>query len=550
MKKYSLYILSALTLLVLGCKEEFLDRPPLSNLTAGTFFNNDAELANSTTALYNIVWFGANGHAMVALGDVRGGNFFPPYGQPGWQQYGEFAVSNTNGELRDSWASLFNVVGQANVLIQNVNQFSKPAVSETAKRTAIAEARFMRAVAYSYLVQNWGPVPIITDNLKQAADTTLARNTVNSVWEFVIRDMRFAKDNLPVATVNGRINKYSAEGMLARFYLTRSGIVPNFDNNSFGKHARNQTDLDSAKYYANDVIVNGPFKLMENFGDLFLTKNNNNTEQLFGLQWVPLREPWGVGNQFQSQFAVNSTITGGTDGWGGAHGATIDYLEKLDPADSIRRRATFMFPGDHYPELNKKGGGWKQPIPSAADWNNWANFKKYIVGTPDDNEGKGQVQATGNNTYMQRLSDVYLIYAEAALGNSESTTDATALDYFNRVRSRAGLPTLTEITYDAIMYERRFEFALEGDAWYTIARLYYYDPEKALAYINSQKKGVYKLEIKEGTGIPGKKREFLLTERQLFPVNASRATIFLPIPDFELAQAPNLAKPPVDYEFK
>jgi hypothetical protein len=550
MKKYSLYILSALTLLVVGCKEEFLDQPPLSNLTAGTFFNNDAELANSTTALYNIVWFGANGHAMVALGDVRGGNFFPPYGQAGWQQYGEFAVSNTNGELRDSWASLFNVVGQANVLIQNVNQFSKPAVSETAKRTAIAEARFMRAVAYSYLVQNWGPVPIITDNLKQAADTTLARNTVNSVWEFVIRDMRFAKDNLPVTTVNGRVNKYSAEGMLARFYLTRSGIVPNFDNASFGKHARNQTDLDSAKYYANDVIVNGPFKLMENFGDLFLTKNNNNSEQLFGLQWVPLREPWGVGNQFQSQFAVNSTITGGTDGWGGAHGATIDYLEKLEPADSIRRRATFMFPGDHYPELNKKGGGWKQPIPSAADWNNWANFKKYIVGTPDDNDGKGQVQATGNNTYMQRLSDVYLIYAEAALGNSESTTDATALEYFNRVRTRAGLSTLTEITYDAIMYERRFEFALEGDAWYTIARLYYYDPEKALAYINSQKKGVYKLEIKEGTGIPGKKREFLLTERQLFPVNASRATIFLPIPDFELAQAPNLAKPPVDYIFE
>jgi starch-binding outer membrane protein, SusD/RagB family len=550
MKKYSLYILSALTIWVLGCKEEFLDRPPLSNLTAGTFFNNDAELANSTTALYNIVWFGANGHAMVALGDVRGGNFFPPYGQPGWQQYGEFAVSNTNGELRDSWASLFNVVGQANVLIQNVNQFSKPAVSETAKRTAIAEARFMRAVAYSYLVQNWGPVPIITDNLKQAADTTLARNTVNSVWEFVIRDMRFAKDNLPVVTVNGRVNKYSAEGMLARFYLTRSGIVPNFDNATFGKHARNQADLDSAKYYANDVIVNGPFKLMENYGDLFLTKNNNNSEQLFGLQWVPLREPWGVGNQFQSQFAVNSTITGGTDGWGGAHGATIDYLEKLDPADSIRRRATFMFPGDHYPELNKKGGGWKQPIPTANDWNNWANFKKYIVGTPDDNEGKGQVQATGNNTYMQRLSDVYLIYAEAALGNSESTTDATALEYFNRVRSRAGLPVLNEITMDAIMYERRFEFALEGDSWYTIARMYYYDPEKALAFINSQKKGIYKLEIKEGTGTPGKKREFLLTERQLFPVNASRATVFLPIPDFELAQAPNLAKPPVEYKFE
>jgi len=58
----------------------------------------------------------------------------------------------------------------------------------------------------------------------------------------------------------------------------------------------------------------------------YFYKNNNNPEQLFGLQWVPLRDPWGVGNGFQSQFAENSTITGGSDGWGGGHGASADYV--------------------------------------------------------------------------------------------------------------------------------------------------------------------------------------------------------------------------------
>jgi hypothetical protein len=36
------------------------------------------------------------------------------------------------------------------------------------------------------------------------------------------------------------------------------------------------------------------------------------------------------------------------------------------------------------------------------------------------------------NTYMMRLAEVYLIYAEAVLGNNATTSDETALDYFNK----------------------------------------------------------------------------------------------------------------------
>ena len=40
---------------------------------------------------------------------------------------------------------------------------------------------------------------------------------------------------------------------------------------------------------------------------------------------------------------------------------------------------------------------------------------------------------------MMRFAEIYLIYAEAAIGNNTSTTDATALDYYNKVRTRSGL---------------------------------------------------------------------------------------------------------------
>ena len=174
MKKYILIKILFVALTIGGltsCKEQFLDTPPLGSLTAPNFFNTDSELMAGTSALYNKVWFGSNGQSLLSFGDGRAGNMISPY-NGNWQQFYQFTVSNTNGDLRDSWNSFFTIIAQSNVLIYNVNTYAKSAVTPEAKRRAIGEARYMRAVAYSYLVQNWGPVPIITDNLKQGADTT------------------------------------------------------------------------------------------------------------------------------------------------------------------------------------------------------------------------------------------------------------------------------------------------------------------------------------------------------------------------------------------
>lgn len=545
MKNYNILNYLFVALIALGiasCNPKFLDTPPLGSLTAPNFFNTDAELLAGTAALYNKVWFDSNGQALLSFGDGRAGNMISPY-NGSWQQFYQFTVSNTNTDLRGSWNSFFSIVAQANVLIYNVNTYAKPAVSEAAKNRAIGEARYMRAVAYSYLVQNWGAVPIITENLKQGADTTLRRNTIESVWEFAIRDLQAAKNLLPPTSPvgSGRLNAYSAKGMLARFYLTRSGL-----GSTNGQ--RKQSDLDSAKFYAKDVILNSSFQLMPNYADLFLTANNNNAEQLFGLQWVS-NGGYGSGNQFQSQFAENSQLTGFQDGWGGGNGASYDYLINADPADSVRRKATFMLPGDHYPELIKAKGGWREPVPADDAWETFAHFKKYIVGTPDDNGGLGQQQNAPNNSYMQRLADVYLIYAEAILGNSASTSDPEALKYYNAIRTRATLPEVKSFTLDDLLHERRYEFAVEGDAWYNLVRLYYYNPQKVVDIIGNQIRGSYTIRIKPGTGTATKKREFTFINRNPDKFKLVSTAFYLPIPDTETAQAPNLLKEPVPYKF-
>ena len=100
-----------------------------------------------------------------------------------------------------------------------------------------------------------------------------------------------------------------------------------------------------------------------------------------------------------------------------------------------------------------------------------------------------------------------------------------------------------------MLQERRYEFAVEGDAWYNLVRLYYYNPQKVIDLIAKQIRGTYTIRIKPGTGTLQKKREFNFINRTTNTFKLVSTAFYLPIPDTETAQAPNLLKPPVPYKF-
>lgn len=150
------------------------------------------------------------------------------------------------------------------------------------------------------------------------------------------------------------------------------------------------------------------------------------------------------------------------------------------------------------------------------------------------------------NTYMIRLAEVYLNYAEAILGNNASTTDAKALQYFNMVRARAKVPARTTLDYQAIRHERRVEFAMEGLYWYDLLSRSYYKQQEVLNYIELQDrahngsytydKNAHTLEKSEET-----------TTRPVNPATAER--LLLPYPESEMVQNPLLKMAPVNYTF-
>lgn len=156
--------------------------------------------------------------------------------------------------------------------------------------------------------------------------------------------------------------------------------------------------------------------------------------------------------------------------------------------------------------------------------------------------------ATSLSTHLLRLADVYLIYAEAVLGNSSSTSDPKALKAFNDVRGRSikGYEPKTSITWDDIWQERRLELACEGDRWYDYVRWHYYEPVKAIAEIKAQRRGSY-----NGLGQYYKSGTLDPSVTYYSPNNIPNITdahFQLPFPDTDLTMNPNLLKDPVEFD--
>ena len=557
--KFAILISLGLTVMA-GCKKDFLNRPPLASPTSGTFYQSDAEILEGTGPLYNGSWGGYNGTSLQYIGDVMGGNSTTD-NYLGRNAYLSFSVSSTDpsGALQSAYQALWSVVANANVVAFNIKN-AGPGASTAGKNAGLAECYFMRAAAYYYLALIWGAVPIIYDNGKQIGDTTIHRNNLADAWQFMINDLHWAMANLPTTPPQpGRITKWSAEGMLARTFLVRAGLTGG------GGGKRTQSDLDSAKIYAGDVCNNSGLSLMPSYYNLFTSKYFSGTnvpnESLFSLLWVPTGQ-WFVQNHMQANLAYSALITQTGDGWGGAFGGSPNLVQYYfnNPDDSVRRRATVFLPNTVYPDINVAGGGWhvdtalfnnakiKNPgDPGNGYGNDHAYVKKYVIGSPADNGGLGAQQDENLSTYIFRLADVYLIYADAILGNNSTTSDPQALQYYNAVRQRAGVATKTSISYMDILWERKVEFAFEGHAFYDWKTWYYFDPANAITWYSSQDRGNYNITYNGG-------KSFLT----LFGSNGYAGTLSYPItqqtadlpyPESELLVAPILQKPPVAFDF-
>lgn len=551
MKKIALYTMMLAGTLTLGsCAEDFLDQTNTYQIAQGNFFSSDEAVAQEIYPLYSYVWYMYNDKFYYGMGDGRANNITAQYSNYIYP-YTNFTETGVSVGLTDAWRSFYVVVAQSNNAINNIANFSSGQVSETAKRQGIAEARFMRGLAYWYISSLWG-CAIIYDNTQELVNNyVVSPNTQTDAMEFAIRDMEYAAVNLPAASPGvGRVNKYAAYAMLSRLYLSMAGLTTNgrYDGNNINTSpnsgTRNTYYLDAAKKAAATVIENGPYKLLDNYADLFAAATfNNNAESIFQLQWQA-----GASNglaQSMTRFLAWSTQVNQGNSWGGSTYCSYDLFMEFsayeDPTlkrtidDAIRRHNSVASYGEVYPELSTDP---EKPYIYGETENageQGANVKKYVVGTNAVN-GFSVNNNSGVNTYMMRLAEVYLNYCEAALGNSATTSDATALRYFNTVRARAGVPQKNSISYEDIRHEFRVETAFEGLYWYILVRRGYYQQQEIVNYVNSQYRNASYYESSSHT--------YKLSDSYTLPgpsvATATAANLTLPMPDTDQTKNPLL----------
>ena len=550
MKNILKYFMVVSVVLMLGsCGKDFLDIAPQDKLTADNYYRNASEVKAATASLYGFPWFGFNDKFFWLAGDMLSGNMYYTWDQEG--QFFYFSFTEGNAHISAGWKSLFRVVSYANSIINDMPVAAQGNVDQAVIDQALGEARFIRGMAYYFLAELWGEVPIVENSTELVAsnNTMLKKNTRSSLYEFIRRDLQYAVDNLPSSDTPGRITKWSATGMLAKLYLTM---------------AQNPDDAKSAEYFgkardlAADVITNSGASLMPNYADLFKIENNNNSESLFAFQFM--EGNYGIGSSRQANWARSSVITGNTECWGAGKCASYDFTQTIEKND-LRRKSIYMTKDDLYPEIQKSAGGYLYKLVN-RDPNDpnitlegataiLNSVKKYVVGSAEDTNGKVSTgQATAINQYILRLADVYLIYAEAVLGAGSSTSDGVALGYFNAIRTRANLVSKGSITFDDILKERRVEFCFESLYWFDIKRFYYRDPQGAMDYLNSQQRA-HTYRRLSGNNVPD---ENLFEGYELIPPDApvvvSESQMFLPIPAAEVVANPLLLEPAVDYIFK
>lgn len=525
-------IYSLLLLVVLAsCKKDYLDRPSPNNPTLDDYYTTAAQVEGATGFLYNQPWASYMDKAFNCIGDVLSGNMLTSAGDANYgnNTYVYFTVQATDGQDLLAWQSHYKVAGNATVLMNTLEQKRGQVKNTDYLDEGIAEAQFIRGVAYFDIARTYGDVPIIADPvaLANSGNYNIPRYIQKDVLQFALNDFRAAFANLPATAYQpGRVTKYSAEGMMAKLYLYRG-------------------DYDSAAAAAQDIISSGKYALFPDYQGMFTSSgNNNNIESLFALQWIA-SGGYSYANAEQAYSGPSTLLKPDFNTGYSSVIPTLDLLNSYESGD-LRKGWSIMQQGFTHPSWknsNFPNGFEYDTMPGGQADDAYhlttgtrSSALKYVIGPANNGNLPGGLSEPTNSqggnsmcTYMLRYADVLLIYAEAVLGTGASTSDASALAAFNAVRQRAGLAPLTSITKDQILHERRVEFAFEGDYWFDIQRQGF---AKAKQILEAQERGTLNTDGSiNHTGV----------------TVSSASQLFLPIPASEIVADPELSKPAVPY---
>lgn len=448
--KYFLIVTILVSTFFLGC-EKSLDKELQNALTQSTFPVSSQDALLATNAVYSTLRNTGYHQGTFPILDImsddarKGSN--PNDAANSVGPYDNFTFRPTGQELGNWWATLYEGIKRANVVIEKVPSIE---METTLRNRYIAEARFLRALYYFDLVRAWGGVPKVTST---TPSLKLARSSKEEIYSLITDDLNFAIQNLPVKSTQpqaelGRATKGAAQALLAKVYIF-------------------QNKFTEAEKYALDVINSNEYDLEPIFTDANGVNGEHGIESVFEIGAS------GTESSPGNQYANIQGVRGNPNrGWG-FNRPTPNLRSSFEPGDP-RIEGTIIDLGQTIDGIIILGDGLT-PDETRDALGNILETECYSrkVWTP----GSDVASQFAHNRRLLRYADVLLMAAEAL---NESGKPDDALVFLNKIRARARqgnntiLPNIIikdkNALRDLILLERRHELALEGHRFWDLVR--------------------------------------------------------------------------------
>lgn len=472
MKLFKYIALASIGFTATSC-QQFLKESPESIISEDQYYKTQTDAINAVNAVYfSLNSGGATIQTPYNTLFNTGMNFAgddedpgPGATNPDVRSLAVLAHSSTNLRVYELWQQFYAAIKKANVALEKIPTISFDA---TLKNRLLAEAKFLRALYYFNLVRLYGDVPLITSYQKyiNAGDYAIAKSPSTAVYAQIEKDLIEAAAALPVSYASpdaGRATAGAAKSLLAKVYLTKASLPLNLtqhyqDAVKLAEEVLSPADGGTGAY---------GYDLFSNYADVFLPATKNGREHIFSAQFKS--NSLGQGNN-QNPRSILTAIPGLT----GAYADMVRFYTvgtdkffsvfKLYGAADKRKRVTFVTSFTS-PTNGRKYG---LPIANTAVPNDSTPF---FNKTWDPNS-LALTSESAANVAIIRYAELLLIHAEAE--NELNGPTAKAYKSLNKVRNRAGLPSLSGLTKDqfreALYLDRRLELVFEYHRWFDLIR--------------------------------------------------------------------------------
>jgi hypothetical protein len=475
-------LLGLLILPAPGCTN--LDETPLSVISTGSFFTNEAEVRAGLAGVYAQLRSTAPEGAIYDANEVTTDEIVVPIRGQDWNDNGQWIDLHnqtwsptsiaTSNFFNGVWNNAYTGVARATLFISAVQNVTVPN-----KPIYLAEARALRAFYYYILLDHFGGVPIDTTTEIDPG----ARSTRRELFDFIESELIAARDGgLPAtwdAPNNGRLTKGAADAILASMYINAGvftkdgaagGISATAYNSCLGVLVNAGQDACQAAIDASDRILNsGNYQLADSFPKAFRHDNGTSKENIFVVKFIPA-DGVGIGVTMAAlHYCQYAPLTP----WNGFSTLAATY-GAFDATDK-RRNAILMGPQKDV----LSGALVTVRVSGACPAYTPANalvFTDTIHNITSASESEGGriykwpadpghvAQNSGNDFAWFRLGEIYLIKAEAL--NEQTPGSGAALTLLNTLRARTGeavnTPLAGTIDRAMILRERLFELFGEG----------------------------------------------------------------------------------------